>query len=94
MHRAISSQDKARKELFKVRDARRAYLASWTEYTANLQKLLQQQQQEQEKAMNEFAENENHWRAQLKEATDTLASLSGDPGHFVVRIQTTKRTPT
>ena len=85
MHRAISSQDKARKELIRVRDARRAYLASWTEYVMNLQKLLQQQQQqEQEKAMSEFAENETHWRAQLKEATNTLASLSGEPGSFVI----------
>ena len=78
LHRAVTSQEKAQKELLRVQDARRAYLAAWADYTANLQKLLQKQQTEQEKAMDEFGANEQHWKTQLQEATTTLAALTGE----------------
>ena len=78
LHKAVSSQEKAQKELLKVQEARRSYLAAWTDYTVNLQKLLAKQQAEQGKALQEFNVNEAHWKAQLKDAKNTLANLSGE----------------
>ena len=78
LHRAVTSQTTARKELLRVQDARRAYLASWAEYTTKLQALLQKQQADQETALTEFNTNEAHWKQQLREASSTLAALSGE----------------
>ena len=78
LHKAVSSQEKAQKELLKVQEARRSYLAAWTDYTVNLQKLLAKQQAEQGKALQEFNVNEAHWKAQLKDAKNILANLSGE----------------
>ena len=80
LHKAISAQDAARKELHKVQNACRAYLASWSSYVGQLQTLLTTQMEEQDQALQDFQKHEQRWQKQLKEASKTLAALSGGKG--------------
>ena len=80
LHKAINAQDAARKELHKVQNARRAYLASWSSYVGQLQTLLATQMEEQDQALQDFQKHEQRWQKQLKEASKTLAALSRGKG--------------
>ena len=78
LHRAVSAQNTARKELHKVQQARRSYLASWSAYVEQLQGLLSTQMKEQEKALTDFQVHGDKWQTQLRDATKSLAELSVD----------------
>ena len=78
LHQAVAMQTKSQTELLRVQEARRAYVAAWSDYTSKLQAVLAAQQTEQSKALNDFAEHEEKWKLQLKESTAALAKLSED----------------
>ena len=77
LHKAVTHQDKAKKELAKVRVARRNFFSSWVSYTDKISALLQKQFAEQQQTIEHFANAEAKWTEQLKEATANLARLSG-----------------
>ena len=77
LHKAVSNQTAARKELHRVRSARRQYVQSWSAYTEQLSLLLQKQLAEQERAVSAFNDTEAQWAAQLQDASSTLSRLSG-----------------
>ena len=81
LHRVVHQQTIARKGLQKVRQARRNYVSSWAAYTDQLAQMLDRQLQEQDKAIQSFAEAEAKWSKQLSDATTSLVTLSGGAQH-------------
>ena len=79
MHKAVSEQHKARKEVNRVRAARRAFVDSWASYVSNLADTLDKQIAEQSKSLQQFDDLEQKWAQQLTEATESLAKFSGAP---------------
>ena len=75
-HRAVSAQEKAKKELVKVQTSRRNFLTAWGGYVDKLQSLLKQQLEEQEKTLASFGQHEQKWQQQLVEANKELATFS------------------
>ncbi|CAE7859360.1 unnamed protein product, partial [Symbiodinium microadriaticum] len=78
LHKTVSAQAMAKKELQKVRQTRAAFLASWNGYIKDLTALVQEQVQEQGKALAEMDEQETMWCGKLEEATANLAKLAGE----------------
>ena len=85
-HKAVSAQEKAKKELVKVQTARRNFLNAWGSYVEKLQLLMKQQLEDQEKAMADFNQHEAKWNQQLADANKELAALSALPGGTVQQV--------
>ena len=79
MHKLVNAQRDARREITRVRGARRSFLDSWASYTSHLADMLDKQIQEQDRSLKEFAELEQKWVQQYATATEALAKLSGGP---------------
>ena len=77
LHKAVSAQQKARKELSKVRTARATYLAGWSTYLGQIQEMLQKQIEDQQKVLGELDEGELQWAAALAEAPSSLQNKVG-----------------
>ena len=77
LHKAVSAQQKARKELSKVRTARATYLAGWSTYLGQIQEMLQKQIEDQQKVLGELDEGELQWAAALAEASSSLQNKVG-----------------
>eukprot|EP00439_Symbiodinium_sp_Y106_P076334 s317_g15.t1 len=78
MHRLVSAQTTARRELDQVRAARRDFLAQWTKYTTKLCHTWQQQMTEKTRAMQEFDDTEEKWSQQLQGTSRELSKLNGE----------------
>ena len=85
-HKAVSAQEKAKKELVKVQTARRNFLNAWGSYVEKLQLLMKQQLEDQEKALADFNQHEARWNQQLADANKELAALSALPGGTVQQV--------
>ena len=83
LHRAVSEQHTAKKELRKAQAAHRSYVRSWAAYVGQLTKTLSDQFTEQEKAMAVFSAAETRWSEKLQETTTALAKLSGGTQHII-----------
>ena len=81
LHRQVSAQAKATRELQKVRESRAAYLTAWSNYMAQLTDLVAQQSQEQEETLRKLDEQEQLWGDRLRDSTTTLTRLTQDGGH-------------
>ena len=78
LHKTVSAQALAKKELQKVRQTRTAFLASWNGYIKDLTALVQEQVQEQGKTLTELDDQETMWAGRLQDATAHLAKLAGE----------------
>ena len=76
LHRTVSAQATARRELQKLQQSRVTFLAAWSSYIADLTSLVTKQVEEQSKALAEMDEQETAWGGKLQEATATLAKLA------------------
>ena len=76
LHRTVSAQATARRELQRIQQGRAAFLASWNTYITDLTTLVTQQVNEQSKALADLDEQEATWGGRLQEATASLAKLA------------------
>ena len=76
LHRTVSAQATARRELQKLQQSRVTFLAAWSSYIADLTSLVTKHVEEQSKALAEMDEQETAWGGKLQEATATLAKLA------------------
>ena len=79
LHKAISAQTAAKKELHRVRQARRTFLESWSQHTTQLLSTVEKQLVEHQATLEKLAETEHKWVEQLREATTTLTKLPSAP---------------
>ncbi|CAE7716486.1 unnamed protein product, partial [Symbiodinium sp. CCMP2456] len=80
MHRAVSQQSAAKRELDKLKTARSLYLQQWSQYIAGLAELLKTQIAEQETVMQSFDDKEEQWKAALTKASAELKALTTASG--------------
>ncbi|CAE7301905.1 CACNA1H [Symbiodinium sp. CCMP2592] len=78
LHRTVSAQATARRELQRIRQARTSFLASWHKYIADLTTLVTQQVDAQGQTLADLDEQEEQWSGKLGEATANLAKLAAD----------------
>ncbi|CAE7800737.1 unnamed protein product [Symbiodinium sp. CCMP2592] len=78
MHKLVSAQTAARRELDQIKAARRDFLAQWTKYTTKLCQTWEQQLQEKATAMQEFDQSEERWSQQLQETSRDISKLNGE----------------
>ncbi|CAE7742121.1 unnamed protein product, partial [Symbiodinium microadriaticum] len=76
LHRTVSAQATARRELQRIRQGRAAFLATWNTYITDLTTLVAKQVEEQGKALADMDEQEEMWGGKLQEATASLAKLA------------------
>ncbi|CAE7867077.1 unnamed protein product [Symbiodinium sp. KB8] len=76
MHRAVSQQSTAKKEIEKIKTARALYLQHWSQYIQGLADLLQQQMEEQEAVLTTFDDKEAQWQEALGKASTELQQLT------------------
>ena len=77
LHKAVTAQQKARKELAKIRAARANYLAGWSTYLGQIQSMLQQQLEDQQKVLSTLDAGELQWTSNLAAASSSLKAKVG-----------------
>ena len=87
MHRAVSQQSTAKKELERVRAARSLFLQQWAQYISGLADLLQQQMEEQEETLASFDQKEAQWQEALAKSSAELKQLTDCPTLDVQEVQ-------
>ena len=83
MHKLVSNQTAAKRELAQIQTARRDFLAHWANYTNKLCLTWEKQLAEKAKTMSEFDASAERWTQQLQEATRELARLTGGSAQTV-----------
>ncbi|OLP93802.1 hypothetical protein AK812_SmicGene24245 [Symbiodinium microadriaticum] len=78
LHKAVSAQGAARRELAQLRSARRDYTQAWLSYTEGLCSTWTKQIEEKNRVMNDFTEKEEKWEAQLADCSKTIAQLASE----------------
>ena len=78
LHKAVSSQAQAKKELRQLRAARQDYIAAWGGYIVKLCEVWEEQVMAQDQAMQAFADKEAEWTQQLTAATTEIKMLAKD----------------
>ncbi|CAE7249686.1 unnamed protein product [Symbiodinium sp. CCMP2592] len=76
LHKTVSAQAAAQKELQKIRSMRSQYLTAWGTYLGQLESLLEQQMADQAQQLEAMDQQELQWAASLQSATATLAKLT------------------
>ncbi|OLP77308.1 hypothetical protein AK812_SmicGene42640 [Symbiodinium microadriaticum] len=76
LHRAVTAQASACRELDKIRNQRMQYLDQWATYMDAVIKLLTTQMEEQGQVLEEFTTRETQWTDTLKKARAELARHS------------------
>ncbi|CAE7327367.1 unnamed protein product [Symbiodinium sp. KB8] len=84
MHKAVSQQSAAKKEIEKIRAARSQYMQQWAQYIQGLADLLQRQVTEQETVLAAYDDKEAQWMGALTKATADLKQMtSTNPVHEI-----------
>ena len=76
LHRAVSAQAAARRELTKVRNSRAQYSMAWAAYIEQVTATVQAQVTQHAEVMSGFAEKEAQWEQSLADATSELSKLA------------------
>ena len=76
LHRTVTAQASARRELQKTRNARSAFMQSWSNYISQLRDLLEEQVKTQQEQLDILDQQEMQWAGRLQEESATLARLA------------------
>ena len=76
LHRAVSAQAAARRELTKVRNSGAQYSMAWAAYIEQVTATVQAQVTQHAEVMSGFAEKEAQWEQSLADATSELSKLA------------------
>ncbi|CAE7517987.1 ABCB5 [Symbiodinium sp. CCMP2592] len=76
LHRLVTQQTQARKELSEIRRARSSFVQEWSAYLVKLTELLQKQLVTKDAAMASMAESEEKWIQQLTTSTREIKKQS------------------
>ena len=76
LHRAVSAQAAAKKELHALRTKRAQYSASWAAYVEQVANTVQEQVQEHSTIMQGYTDKEAQWQQALADATAELSRLA------------------
>ena len=77
LHRLVSQQGSARRELQNVYKMRDAFLLEWSSYISQLCALVEKQLQSKASTLQELDQAEEAWQSQLSQATSSIAHASG-----------------
>ena len=77
LHKLVSQQSQAKKELHEVRRARSQFVSEWTSYLHKLTKLLEEQMGKKNTALAKLAETEERWLQQLHTSSKEIKKQSG-----------------
>ena len=77
LHRLVSQQGSARRELQSLHKMRDSFLLEWSSYISQLCTLVEQQMQSKAETLMELDQAEEAWRAQMVQATTQIALASG-----------------
>ena len=77
LHRLVSQQGSARRELQAISKMRDSFLLEWNSYICQLCTMVEQQLQAKAATLQELDQAEEAWRAQLSQATSSIAQASG-----------------
>ncbi|CAE7501382.1 unnamed protein product [Symbiodinium sp. KB8] len=85
LHRLVSSQTAAKKELRKVQTLRKEYLASWSDFLGKLAKTWAGHLEEKDRILQSYDVAEQGWEQKLSEASAALSKLtaSGRPSDTI-----------
>ena len=78
LHRTVTAQASARRELQKTRNARSAFMQGWSTYISQLKDLLEEQVKAQQEQLDALDQQEMQWAGRLQDASSTLARLASD----------------
>ena len=77
LHRLVSQQGSARRELQSLHKMRDSFLLEWSSYISQLCTLVEQQMQSKAETLMELDQAEEAWRTQMAQATNQIALASG-----------------
>ena len=77
LHRSVSQQGSARRELRSIYKMRDTFLLEWNSYICQLCTLVEKQLQAKAATLQELDQAEESWQTQLAQATSSIAQASG-----------------
>ena len=78
LHKTVTAQAAARRELQKTRNARSSYMQAWSAYIGQLGTLLEEQIKTQQEQLELLDAQEMQWTGSLQEASATLARMANE----------------
>ena len=78
LHRTVTAQATARRELQRTRNARSTYMQAWSSYIGQLRDLLEEQVRNQQEHLEQLDTQEMQWSGRLQEASTTLTRLANE----------------
>ena len=79
LHKLVSQQGQAKKELLAIRGAREQFLQEWASYIGALSELLEKQLQAKAENLRKLEESEEKWMQQLHNTTRAITMIAGAP---------------
>ena len=77
LHKLVSLQSQAKKELAEVKRARSQFISEWTMYLRQLTTLLEEQMAKKNTALASLADTEERWMQQLQTSSREIQKQSG-----------------